>query len=235
MLGGSVSTVRASLRRLKTKGEIADPYRRFHVIVPPEYRRLGCLPADQFIPQLMEHLGEIYYVALLSAAELHGAAHQRPQSFQVMVKTNRRLLACGKVRVQFVARKGLERTSVVEKNTPRGRLRVASPEATALELVGYADQSGGLDNVAAVLAELVEVLEGGKLLAAARLCPIAWVQRLGYLLDVTERRQLANVLVPHVNEHAHVVAPLVRAKPRAGAPHLERWKLAVNVSVEPDL
>src|SRR5690606_11238330 len=27
----------------------------------------------------------------------------------------------------------------------RGLLRVASPEATALELVGYADQSGGLD------------------------------------------------------------------------------------------
>src|ERR1700753_361629 len=74
-LGGHVPAVRAALRRLKAKGQIADPHRGFHVVVPPEYRRLGCLPADQFVPQLMEQLAEVYYVALLSAAELHGAAH----------------------------------------------------------------------------------------------------------------------------------------------------------------
>jgi predicted transcriptional regulator of viral defense system len=180
-LGGSLPAVRAALRRLKAKGEIADPHRGFHVIVPPEYRRLRCLPAEQFVPQLMRHLGEVYYVALLSAAELHGAAHQRPQAFQVMVKANRRAIACGEVRVQFVARKDLERTPVLEKNTPRGPIRVASPEATALELVGYADQSGGLDNVASVLAELAEMLDAKRLVAAASHCPIAWVQRLGYL------------------------------------------------------
>jgi predicted transcriptional regulator of viral defense system len=234
-LGGSVPTVRAALRRLKAKGEIADPHRGFHVVVPPEYRRLGCLPADQFVPQLMQHLGEVYYVALLSAAELHGAAHQRPQSFQVMVKVNRRSLECGKVSVQFVARKDLERTPVVEKNTPRGILRMASPEATALELVGYADRCGGLDNVASVLAELVETLDPHKLVAAAALCPIAWVQRLGYLLDVGGHSELGDVLVPHVREHAHVVAPLVRARIKAGAERVDRWKLAVNASVEPDL
>lgn len=233
-LGAALPAVRASLRRLKAKREIADPHRGFHVIVPPEFRRLGCLPADQFIPQLMEHLGEPYYVALLSAAELHGAAHQRPQAFQVMVKTNRRPLVCGDVKVQFVARKDLEQTPVIEKNTPRGRLRVASPEATALELVGYADQSGGLDNVASVLTELVESLEPEKLATAARLCPIAWAQRLGYLLDLTGHRDLAEALVPYVSDQARVFAPLVRARPRAGAERLQRWKLAVNAAVEPD-
>lgn len=233
-LGGSVPAVRASLRRLKAKGELADPHRGFHVIVPPEYRRLGCLPADQFVPQLMEHLGEPYYVALLSAAELHGAAHQRPQAFQVMVKTNRRALECGEVRVQFVARKDLEQTPVVEKNTPRGMLRVASPEPTALELVGYADRCGGLDNVASVIAELADTLNAEKLPAAARLAPIAWAQRLGYLLDVTEHRDLGDALAPTVKDLAHVFAPLVRARPKAGAERLERWKLVVNASVEPD-
>src|SRR5688572_25487187 len=98
-LGISVLAVRAALRRRKVRGEIADPYRGFHVITPPEYRRLGCLPPEQFVPQLMEHLGEPYYVALLSAAEIHGAAHHRPQSFQVMVAKNRRPISCGKVRV----------------------------------------------------------------------------------------------------------------------------------------
>ena len=234
-LGSSVPAVRAALRRLKAKGEIADPFRGFYVIVPPEYRRLGSLPADQFVPQLMQHLEEPYYVALLSAAELHGAAHQRPQSFQVMVKANRRPLECGEVRVQFIARKDMEGTSVVEKKTPRGLLRVASPEATALELVGYADQSGGLDNVASVLTELVETVDADRLVSECSRSPIAWVQRLGYLLDLTEHRELADKLAPFVVSHAKAIAPLVRAKSRSGAPRDERWKLAVNATVEPDL
>ena len=226
---------RAALRRLKAKGEIADPYRGFHVIVPPEYRRLGCLPPEQFVPQLMDHLQEQYYVALLSAAEIHGAAHHRPQRFQVMVAKNRRPIECGEVRVQFVARKNLERTPIVEKNTPRGRMRVASPEATALELVGYEDHCGGLNNVASVLAELVEAIDVAQLIAAARLCPIAWVQRLGYLLDVTDQAHAAEPLIEYVRDHAVVVVPLVPKKPTARATRIERWKLAVNADVEPDL
>ena len=234
-LGSSTPAVRAALRRLKAKGAVAQPFRGFNVIVPPEYRRLGCLPADQFVPQLMQHLGEPYYVALLSAAELHGAAHQRPQSFQVMVKANRRPLECGEVRVQFIARKDMESTPVVDRKTPRGFLRVAWPEATALELVGYADQSGGLDNVASVITELAEVLDSDRLIAEAARSPIAWAQRLGYLLDLTDHRDLADKLVSHVSVHAKVVAPLVRSKSRAGAKRDDRWKLAVNASVEADL
>lgn len=234
-LGGSVPTVRAALRRLKVKGQIASPHQGFHVIVPPEYRGLGCLPADQFVPQLMQHLDEIYYVALLSAAELHGAAHQRPQAFQVMVKANRKALECGEVRVQFVARKDLERTPVIERNTPRGPLRVASPEATALEMMGYANLCGGFDNVASVLAELVEAVDPQKLVDAAALCPIAWVQRLGYLLDLAGHRELGDALVPYVEEHARLVAPLVPAKSKTGSERSERWKLAINATVEPDL
>jgi predicted transcriptional regulator of viral defense system len=234
-LGVSVAAARAALRRMKAKGEIADPFRGFHVIVPPEYRRLGCLPAEQFVPQLMAHLAEPYYVALLSAAELHGAAHQRPQAFQVMTQTNRRPLACGDVRVQFLARKDMAHTPVVERNTPRGHLRVSSPEATALELVGYADQCGGLDNVATVVSELVDRLDASRLIVEAKRSPVVWSQRLGYLLDITHHRALADALAPHVRARAKAAAPLVRSGSRAGASYAERWMLRVNAELEPDL
>jgi hypothetical protein len=112
---------------------------------------------------------------------------------------------------------------------------VASPAATALELVGYADQCGGLDNVASVLTELVEVLDSTTLLDAARLSPIAWSQRLGYLLDLTGHGELVKPLADYVRERAMVVAPLVRKKSITRAPRAERWKLAINASVEPDL
>ena len=51
----------------------------------------------------MAHLNQPYYVALLSAAAYHGAAHQKPQVFQVMIPKARRGLECGGVRVDFVA------------------------------------------------------------------------------------------------------------------------------------
>jgi hypothetical protein len=56
----------------------------------PEYRSLACLPADQFIPALMKRFDFAYYVGLLSAAQLRGAAHQRPQESQVPLAKNRR-------------------------------------------------------------------------------------------------------------------------------------------------
>src|SRR5438067_7615098 len=78
-LGVSPAAAKLALHRLSKQGLIASPARGFYVIVPPEYRSLRSLPADQFIPALMQRLGLAYYMGLLSAAQYHGAAHQRPQ------------------------------------------------------------------------------------------------------------------------------------------------------------
>jgi predicted transcriptional regulator of viral defense system len=152
-----------------------------------------------------------------------------------MARVARRPLVCGEVHVQFVARLDLESTAVVERRTPRGPLRVASAASTALELVGYAERCGGLDNVTSVLAELGESLDRRALVAAARSSPISWVQRLGYLLDLTRHRELADALAPLVAKRARVFAPLVRSRPVAGTQRLDRWRLSVNAAVEPDL
>ena len=125
------------LNRLAKKGLVASPARGFYVIVPPEYRRIGCLPADQFIPALMERLQRPYYAALLSAAQYHGAAHHRPQAFQVALAGNRRSISCGTVEVSFIARKRIADVPVQSFNTPRGTILASSVEATAIDLVGY--------------------------------------------------------------------------------------------------
>lgn len=234
-LGGNVAAVRAAVRRLAAKGALAQPRRGFHVIVPAEYRALGCLPGEQFVPQLMDHLGDPYYVALLSAAAFHGAAHQRPQVLQVMVPRPQRSIACGKVRVDFVVRSDMRETAVVEVNTPRGHLRVSSPEATALELVGYAARCGGLDNVATVMSELAEALTPDRLAAEARRVPVAWAQRLGYLLELVDASQPAHALDPVVIAAAPAFAALAPGVPMTGASRSHRWRIVINASVEPDL
>ena len=66
-----------TLYRLERSGAIVSPRRRF-VVVPGGYCSAGGPPAIWFIEDLMRHLGRRYYVALLSAAALHGAGHQQP-------------------------------------------------------------------------------------------------------------------------------------------------------------
>ena len=51
-LGVSAAAAKLALGRLAKQGLVASPARGFYVIVPPEYRSLGCLPADQFITEL---------------------------------------------------------------------------------------------------------------------------------------------------------------------------------------
>jgi predicted transcriptional regulator of viral defense system len=137
--------------------------------------------------------------------------------------------------VVFVARHNLNEISVVERNTPRGPIRVSTPEATAFDLVGYVHQAGGLDNVATLLAELGETLSAERLVAMAPLSPVAWAQRLGHLLERVGLADRASSLAAYVQKAARETVALdprrvVRKGERDG-----RWKLAVNVRVEADL
>lgn len=231
----SPAAIKAALRRLQKKGGIAMPYRGFYVIVPPEYRAAGCLPPEQFIPDLMNYLGEVYYAGLLSAAEYHGAAHQRPQVFQVIVGKGRRPIKCGKMRVEFIFRKNAAKISTEPRNTPAGVLKIATPEATALDLIGYVGHCAGLDNVATVLAELAEKIDAERLRELAELSPIAWVQRLGYLIELVGAREKAERIAGYIAEKRPVRTPLAPAIGIKGARMDSRWRVFVNTQVEPDL
>jgi predicted transcriptional regulator of viral defense system len=235
VLGVSQVAARAALRRLMRKGEIAVPYRGFHVIVPPEYRQIGCLPGEQLIDQFMEHLSEPYYVSLLSAAEYYGAAHHRPQQLQVVAEKNRPALDCGRVQIAFIARSNARDIPIRLFNTPRGTLRVSTPEATAFDLVGYPEHCAGLDNVVTVLSELAESLDPDLLAEAAGLSPLPWSQRLGYLLEYLGANDAASHLAAFVADKAPHVTPLAPAAPMRGTPRDLRWKVAINTTVEAEL
>lgn len=234
-LGVSAAAAKLALNRLAKQGLIASPARGFYVVVPPEYRALGCLPADQFIPALMKRKGLAYYAGLLSAAQYYGAAHHRPQAFQVFLARNRRPIRCGAVRAVFLARKRITEVPLQSFNTPRGRLEVSTPEATALDLVGYQQHAGGLDQVATVLSELAERIDPGKLAEAARSAPIPWAQRLGYLLERLEAGDKTEVLKAYVREHARQSVPLLPGASRPQASRDKGWKLILNAEVQAEL
>lgn len=231
-LGVSPIAAASALNRLSRRKLVASPARGFYVVIPPEYRSLGCLPAEQFIPDLMERLHLSYYVGLLSAAQYHGAAHHSPQELQVFLEKNRRPIQCGAVRVRFIARAGLTKVSVQSLNTPSGSLLVSSPEATAIDLIGYAHRAGGLGNVATVLSELAEKIDPVKLAAAARTAPVSWSQRLGFLLDHLGFSEKVVPLKDYVRQHAKDWAALSPKASRARSHPNKGWKLHINARIE---
>ncbi len=231
--GLSQTSVARALRQAVRAQRILQLKEYLFVIVPLEYRVAGAPPPAWFIDDLMAAMGLPYYVALLSAAALHGAAHQQPQVFQVMTDRSVRPLAAGRTSLRFFASKHAMRAAVTEMKTPTGMMRVSTPETTAVDLVRFAKSAGHLDHVASVLAELAGSLKAKRLVAAVRVVddtPNA--QRLGYILEQLGETALADAL--HVYVAPRIArAQLLRPGHRVGGAMEDvRWRLLINTPLE---
>jgi hypothetical protein len=121
----SADAAKHALNCLAKQKLSASPARRSDVILPPEYRSLGRLPADQFVPALMKRLNLACHADLLSAAQYHGAAHRRPQESRVFHEKNRRPIYCCLARVSFTARKRITEAPVQGFDAPGSTLLVS--------------------------------------------------------------------------------------------------------------
>jgi len=230
----SKDSAKVSLHRLKKKKLIVSPAQGFNLILTPEYRKLGSLPPELFIDSLMKHLKINYYVGLLSAAEKLGASHHRPQVFQVLLDRQRRNLTSGQVVIQFLKRSVIQELPIMQKSVKTGYFNISSAELTAFDLVGYQKQAGGLQNVLTVLEELAEVIDPRKLLKVGRRCPIAWSQRLGFLLALLDKQQLLAGLSELVKQKARVYVPLVYGVTVDKENRSKDWRIFINENIELD-
>lgn len=227
--GVPVERVYSGLKRLTERGLIFSPARGFYVPIPPEFRSWGSVPAAEFIDPMMRYLDRRYYVGLLSAAELHGVAHQRPQAFQVMVDRQLAARRVGRAALRFYSNSKFESAATIAKPTPSGTILVSTPETTILDLTSRPRAGGGLDNVATVALGLLEEqqLDVDKLAEVARLYPASAVRRVGWILS-----QFSNL---NVGLDARSAAPTM-LDPHGGrhGPIDPRWRVIVNAKVEPD-
>lgn len=244
LTGLSRSAAAEAMRRARSARQFFAPAPGFYVAIPSEYAGWGVVPAMDFIDQLMRFLRRSYYVGLLSAAQLHGAAHQQPQVFQVMVDRPVADRDIERVRLRFYERARVDDVPVVMRNSATSQVRVSTAEATAFDLVARPGDSGALFNVATVVGELAteDKLQADDLVALAPRYPIAVIRRLGWLLDrVAEyvdttalADQLHEYLIAHESAGRRAVDLLAVGGPRRGATN-RRWGLVENATVEPDL
>lgn len=240
-LGISKNALHCAIYKLKKKKEIVSPADNFYVIVPPEYYSLGCLPAEELLPLLMRHWNVKYYVCGLSAALYHGAAHQKPQVFQVMTHHLLKNIKCGKISISFFYKKKLSPLQIEKRTVKTGFLPIASPELTALDLLTNRRLSGGLNHAATVLSELIEVIQPDQLMKIIESAKEhAWWQRLGYILehiDVIESEMLKKtikILRKYAKQQQLNWVPLAPELPTRGAARDEFWKIIANIIIETD-
>ena len=106
--------------RLTKKSRVLRIRSGFFVVVPLEYRATGILPAEWFIADLMAYLKQPYYVGLLSAAALQGAAHQQPQQFQVVTTVPQREVRKKGLAVRFFFKTNFNATPVTQIKVHNG-------------------------------------------------------------------------------------------------------------------
>lgn len=231
----SDAAIRLALHRLQRKGRVVSPKRGFYVVVPEEYRHTGAPPPTWFIDALMKEWRSDYYVGLLSAAEIHGAAHQRPQEFQVVTDKPRRPIEISRYRIRFFKKWNIKDVPVIDQKTPTGFMKVSTPEATALDLIRYYEHVGFYGNVITVLSELSDVMNAKHLVAAAKSgVELAVVQRLGYFLELLDKSKLADSLHKWLSTRSPRLTNL-RSDLDSGDSSLNRrWSLYINEQVEVD-
>lgn len=229
--------------KLQKRGRLINPRRGFYVVVPPQYLNLGSPPPASFVDDLMRFEGHPYYVGLLKAAELLGAAHQAVMEFQVVTDKRLPVIRAGRTKIVFYYRKDLSRIAegIEDRKTESGKMRLSGPELTVLDLIRYPQASGGIDNVVTIIGEIGEKLDAEKLAALSNAFERAVVQRLGYLLHWLRLRDHADRLHEEIEKRSTQwveLDPALAADPDAAPEPVtldKSWRVTVRRTPERDL
>lgn len=231
--------IKSALKRLVDKEYIVSIHKGYYLIITPQYQSKGILPPSLFLDSFMQVLNKPYYLGLLSAASYHGSSHQQPQEFFVVTSfpVLRPMQKKG-IKINFISKREIPSKLLENKKTEAGYLKISNAVFTATDLIQYAKRIGGINRVAAVLAELVENIQtsafDNDLLENVS---VAALQRLGYLLDkVLNNQELATALMTLLDNNCTPLfrIPLKAAGETKGFETDERWKVIINTIIEID-
>lgn len=212
MPGVTAEALRQALHRQQRRGRLIRLSRGSDhwLIVPLQYADAGAPPLETWLDRYMSKtLGIPYYLALLSAAEIYGASPYAVMVTQVMVPERRRPITVGRHEVVFHARSGIERMPTQWHETPEGRIKVGTPELTALELVQRGTSVGGMARVREVLRELWKsCTPQGLIDALEAVQEVPTAQRLGVLLAVEGQNALASRVAEWLHDKPLRLVPL---------------------------
>ena len=235
----SDASIKLALKRLVDKKKIISVSKGFYIIIPPAYQNLGILPPAMFMDDLMAYLKRPYYISLLSAASLHGAAHQQPQlHFVCTTLPSMRDTHKKGMQIKYVSKRNFSESHLTQKKTESGYVNVSDPILTCLDLINYHKTIGGFNRAATVINELSEEISESEITyGILQLAPYAIIQRLGYLWEYEcDQPELANILFKIMKESSYSFKTykLNPGRDLQKQINRNRWNINVNTKIEID-
>lgn len=235
----SEQAIKNELYRLSRQKIIVSVYKGFYVIMPPHYAAKGAIPPMYYIAQLMKYLRKPYYISLLNAAEILGAAHQRPQKFNVTTLLPKPSVSLSRNgMLTWIYRKKIPHECLLTKNSETDIITYSNPELTAIDLVQYEHYVGGLSRAATILEELTEKTDFSKLKGDIfEYTSNATIQRLGYILEeILDQKQQADTLYQLLCFYAKRLkyTPLTHQCSARNINRNSKWKININLKIEID-
>jgi len=232
------TSIKSELSRLITKKEIVNLRKGFYLIITPRYSSIQKLPIQLYCEKLFKYLNRSYYVALFSAAKLHGASHQQVQrDYIITEKPKLKDILKNTIDIRFFTTSNRIDKNIQLKKSDAGIYKVSSPALTIVDLIHYQTKLGGINRILSVIEELSEELTKPDLLELLKWYPNkSTLQRFGYLLEKfgsnDEYQELLFTNLKTVNYFPVLLSPKSDEKP--GSVN-NRWKVVVNKKLESDL
>ncbi|MDD3045121.1 MAG: type IV toxin-antitoxin system AbiEi family antitoxin [Candidatus Delongbacteria bacterium] len=230
----SEKALQQSLFRLKVKKTIVQLRQGFYIIIPPEYSAKGMLPIYLFIDDMMKYLGRDYYLGLFTAASLHGASHQQPMEYQVIINSPPlRRIEKNNIQISFSVNNNFHSKDIVKKKSDAGYVNVSSPELTMLDLIFFNKNYGGITRTLAIIDELQEAVNKKNLTQTAKSYKSTpAVQRLGFLMDIYFKNEnLSDALFKALNTDKITYIELCSGGKDICAKNT-KWKVIQNLELE---
>lgn len=188
----------AAKNQLLRIGELVvrvTPRQPYFLIVTPEHRMMGAPPVDLWLDDYFAWLGRPYYVALQSAAAMHGSSPQAIQETQVMTDQPMRAIIFSRVRLNFFTKTHITQSLTQALANAAAPLKLSTPETTALDLVRYAGSLGGIERAAETIQPMLPFMRASELRKTLEAeGELASAQRLGYLLQHAGATKLAKAV-----------------------------------------
>lgn len=232
------STIRKELTRLAKKNEIINLRKGFYIILPPKFQSLGKIPVQLYIDKLFLHTNKKYYLSLLTAANFHGASHQKiQQDFVITSPPALRDVDNKNIKLRFIKNVNWPQKNIIQKKSDAGLFNLSSPALTIADLIHHQNKIGGLNRILANLEELIDILEVKDLTDLLSWYPhVSTFQRMGYLFEYLEAsEEFTKCIESYLESQKFYYTTLTPVKGLKIVETIKRWKIEINITLENDL
>lgn len=219
------------LYQLSKKSWILKIKRGLYMIAPLEAGELGARSYTVHSFVIASHLVEPYYISHWSGLNYHGLTEQTPPAVYITTtkpRNRKKILDIEFVFVTVSERKMFGTTDVKIENAV---VRISNPEKTIVDCLDHSEHCGGIEEVTKAIYFEHKNMDFSKIVKMSKKSGNKTViKRLGYILEKMEISDYDYLLTGFkLSKGYSVLEPKVPNKGKIN----ERWKLYVNVKIDP--